>query len=297
MVTKNILFTKEEYPEKLNIIKNIAVIVFKPDIWQEMNWGNPLILADQYIKDIYEASKGIVKYNVSNFIEIDSFPKFENNWDFTNSTDYYVKFQRNIIPVTYCDYKETIEKYHKDLPDVDEYWWIGAPWFGFNESQMFGKNPIWCNSFPLKYNSRNKIIMGFNYERGIGEMLESFSHRVESIMLFCEYPAWKQFTKDCGSVHCPPNTTIDYNWGNKNLVETNCDSWYNWPNYENKRKVCACEEWGYGNMRQHHKWWLSHIPANWWQYICNLDIIEKQKNLLKARDILNIPYYNRKFKV
>jgi hypothetical protein len=293
----DIIQSKDEYPETQNITSRVAVIIFKPDVWQDMNWSNPSLLIDQYIKDIYESSHHTLKYQVDIISVCDSFPEFENNWNFVDSDDYYVKFKNGLIPNVSCDYAKTIEKFHKDLPDVDEYWWFGAPYFGFYESRMFGKNPIWCNSPSLKYNSRNKIIMGFNYERGIGEMLEDFSHRTEFTMFFCEGNVWQQFLKDNGSVHCPPNTKIDYDWGNKNLVETNCDTWYDWPNYTNKRKITDCEEWGNGDMREHHIWWLKHLPKNWFQYICNLSIIENDSFALQTRNIKNIGYYKNKFDV
>ena len=40
-----------------------------------------------------------------------------------------------------------------------------------------------------------------------------------------------------------------------------------------------CADWGYGDIREHHKWWMSHFPRtagrrngisnNWWKYIAN----------------------------
>jgi hypothetical protein len=43
------------------------------------------------------------------------------------------------------------------------------------------------------------------------------------------------------------------------------------------------DEWGNGDIRLHHKWWLSHFPKvagrtasvanNWWQYIIDPNMI------------------------
>jgi hypothetical protein len=291
------MYNRYEKKEEPKLLKSVAVIIFKPNIQLELGWNDSRKLCDKYIYDIYQSSKTMVNYRIEIIKEVNDFPEFENGWSFANSTDYYTKFQRRIIPNTSCDYLKTIEKFHKDMPDVDEYWWFGAPYFGFYESLMFGKNPIWCNSPGLNYPSRNKIIMGFNYERGVGEMLEDFSHRTEFIMSYCKNYLWKYFLKDNGSVHCPPNTTRDYDWGNKELVETNCDAWYNWPIYENKRKATNCAEWGNGDIREHHKWWLNHLPKEWWKYICDLNIIEKQKLLFPLQNIGNMVQYRNKFKV
>jgi len=55
---------------------------------------------------------------------------------------------------------------------------------GFWESARAGRGAYSCNSPPIKgiRTSNLFVIMGFNYERGAGEMLESFGHRVESIL-------------------------------------------------------------------------------------------------------------------
>ena len=49
---------------------------------------------------------------------------------------------------------------------------------------MAGRGAYECNSDPVPGVDcpRIFVIMGFNYERGVGEMLEDFGHRTESIM-------------------------------------------------------------------------------------------------------------------
>jgi len=50
---------------------------------------------------------------------------------------------------------------------------------------MAGPNAFWCNSQPLTNTSMSRrrfVIMGFSFERGVGEMHEAFGHRSESIM-------------------------------------------------------------------------------------------------------------------
>ena len=55
--------------------------------------------------------------------------------------------------------------------------------FGFYESRMAGPGAFWCNA-PQCENTdacrKRFVIMGFSYERGVGEMLEDLRHRAES---------------------------------------------------------------------------------------------------------------------
>ena len=115
--------------------------------------------------------------------------------------------------------------------------------------------------------SRNFIVMGFNYERDVGCMLEDLCHRSERTPSRVYNPLdfwsstwppannwdkYRMFDKvqageaACRTTHFAPNSTSDYDWGG-------------------------------GGMRLHHIWWLNHIPKaagvnpdgkrnNWWKY-------------------------------
>jgi len=137
--------------------------------------------------------------------------------------------------------------------------------------------------------------MGFNYERGVGEMLESFGHRAESIMvttfnkLVGNANLWQRFTRydkafpgraACGTIHYAPNSDHDYDWNNPRSVPCECDDWLtNFPNFKGGEFIreISSSEWGSGEVRAHHIWWLKHIPHvngringihnNWWQYM------------------------------
>ena len=56
---------------------------------------------------------------------------------------------------------------------VDELWLFGGPWFGYYESRLAGPGAFWYNSPPLNGTNCDRLlpIMGFNYERGVAEML------------------------------------------------------------------------------------------------------------------------------
>jgi hypothetical protein len=134
--------------------------------------------------------------------------------------------------------------------------------------------------------------MGFNYERGVGEMLEDLGHRAESILSkvfeptvgdanlferFLRYDKKYPGEAECGNVHFAPNSIKDYDWGNPRFVQSRCDIWYNFPKLSGEPRLVNCAEWGNGDIRAHHLWWFLHFPHsvgeanriswNWWDYV------------------------------
>jgi hypothetical protein len=180
--------------------------------------------------------------------------------------------------------------------EIDEVWIFAFPHAGFYESIMGGPGAFWCNAPPLKNTEAAKrrfVMMGFSYERYIGEMLESYGHRAESIMektfgkLTGEANLWKRFIRyekvapgraACGNIHFAPNSRQDYDWNNPAPVKSECYDWQlNFPNFRGDIRTVGPSEWGNGEIRAHHKWWFSHFPKvagrkngihnNWWQYV------------------------------
>jgi len=182
--------------------------------------------------------------------------------------------------------------------EIDEVWIFGFPHAGFYESIMAGPGAFWCNAPALANTAasqRRFVIMGFSYERYLGEMLESYGHRAESIMektfarVSAEKNLWRRFTRyeknapgkaACGNIHFAPNSQKDYEWANPTAVMSECYDWkINFPNFKGDVRSVTAAEWGGGDMRAHHKWWLDHFPRiagrtsgvhnNWWQYVAN----------------------------
>ena len=124
-------------------------------------------------------------------------------------------------------------------------------------------------------------------------MEESFGHRAESIMekTFSKTTGdanlWQRFIRyeksapgkaACGNVHFAPNSQQDYDWNNPAIVKSECYDWLlNFPNFKGDVRSVGSGEWGNGDIRAHHKWWMKHFPHvagrqngvhhNWWQYI------------------------------
>ena len=77
-------------------------------------------------------------------------------------------------------------------------------------------------------------------------------------------------------MHFTPNSVQDYDWGNQTVVPSRCDDWLSFPNFQGLVRQVNCADWGNGDIREHHKWWLKHLPKvagltngignNWWSY-------------------------------
>jgi hypothetical protein len=212
--------------------------------------------------------------------------------------------QGNAVPhnPSGVDYYAILNKYNVlqrvARNEIDEVWIFAFPHAGFYESCMGGPGAFWCNGPSLKNTEASKrrfVMMGFSFERYIGEMFEAYGHRAESIMekafskLTGDANLWKRFVcyektspgkSACGNIHFAPNSQIDYDWSNPTPVVSECYDWrLNFPNFKGDRRIVASSEWGGGDIREHHKWWFNHFPRvagrkngihnNWWQYVVN----------------------------
>jgi hypothetical protein len=270
---------------------------------QVARWNDPRALSDGFIADLAECSGGYVRYQVVDWKDVDAFPLKKDGFRYTERS--YLRALRGLgrwHKPDAVDYLEILRDFgipgRVDAGEVDEVWLWGFPYAGYWESTMAGQGGYFCNSPPVEgvQTGRRFVIMGFNYERGVGEMLESFGHRVESILrhVFGSWEprathAWNRFTlydrvapgqAGCGNVHFAPNSVRDYDWGNRRYVWSTCDDWLTYPYLTGQRRQVNCEEWGGGDIRAHHQWWLRHLPRapgtsegrlnNWWAYVADL---------------------------
>jgi hypothetical protein len=269
---------------------------------QACGFNDPAQLTQGYVEDLAEVSGGYLRYRVVDEIAVDGFPIKADGFAY-DAADYLACWERGggWHEPDLFDYAELVRRF--DLArrvksgEVDEVWLWGPPYTGFWESTMIGRGAYFCNSAPLELpDCRRFVVMGFNYERGVGEMLEDFGHRVESVMshVFGSWRtwgghaghAWDEFTaydlvapgkSGCGNVHFAPNSQQDYEWGNLTPVWSNCDRWPSYPHGEWQPRLVDCREWGGGDIRAHHRWWLAHLPRgegetrgvrnNWWSYV------------------------------
>jgi len=292
-------------------VSKVLVIVYDPvmdvatgkKLSEQLGWKRTEGLATDFMSDIVEYSHGLARYQVVERIDVNEFPAKVDGFRYTPQT--FMDVIRNVssphMPQE-VDYYAIIKQFNLlnrvARNEIDEVWVFGFPHAGFYESIMVGPNAFWCNGPALKNteaSGRRFIIMGFSYERGVGEMLESFGHRVESILdktfakLQGDANLWRRFIcyeksapgkAAVGNIHFAPNSERDYDWNNPSTVKSECHDWLlNFPNFKGDIRDVTASEWGSGDIRAHHQWWLKHIPHvagrkngihnNWWQYIIN----------------------------
>jgi hypothetical protein len=288
----------------------VLVLVYDPvmdsatgkKLSESQGWNRIEDLAPAFMGDILKCSGGLARYQIAQRIDVDEFPAKTDGFRYTPQT--YMDVLRGVTPPHMpqeADYLSILTRFQVlervARNEIDEVWIIAFPHAGLYESTMGGPGAFWCNAPAVKNTQsalRRFVVMGFSYERGVGEMLHSFGHRAESIMAkTCEKTKgdanlWQRFTRydmvapgkaAIGTIHFAPNGTRDYEWDNPNPVLSECYDWLNnFPNFIGDVRTVTPAEWG-GDLRANMQWWLKHMPKvagrkngvqnNWWQYIIN----------------------------
>ena len=265
-----------------------------------MGWHDWREQETEYVRDVAAASHGMLVFEVVERVVIDGFPRKADG--FRYDAERYLRCWQHgsgFHEPDAVDYVGLLDEVgagrRVDSGQIDEVWLFGFPYAGYYESMMVGPGAFWCNAPPMGSGcARRYVVMGFNYEREVGCMLENLGHRAESIMehVYRHRPGgrnlWERFTRyeqsapgraACGNVHFAPNSTFDYDWGNRRAVMSECDDWLSFPQLTGARRQVTCRDWGNGDMRLHHLWWFERIPHadgetdgiqnNWWHYIAN----------------------------
>ncbi|MDP2363352.1 MAG: hypothetical protein Q8M94_06235 [Ignavibacteria bacterium] len=293
------------------------LIIFNPIIESQGNkkltelkgWNDPDQLTQQYIQDIREASGNIVNYSVVERLEVDDINPLKDGFDYTDETYLQCLNDSSNCHIPWeADYLWILQTYNVcaklNSNQIDELWMFGGPWFGYWEAVMAGPGAFNTNGPPISGTTcqRKLNIMGFNYERGVSEMLEDFVHRSEGTLsyVFGEDSRWgggnyttpwgKYALSDvtapgkaaCGWAHYAPNSQQSYDWSNQRIVSSSCEDWLNYPNLTGAFQQFNCTRWNC-NGREFLKWWLKHLPKapgfsdnklnNWWRYIVDFNNI------------------------
>jgi hypothetical protein len=304
-------------------VVNVLVISFDPVLKKHGNvklheyfkWSDPWVLTERMVEDARVCSGGFVEYRVVEKIEFDGFTTFRNGFTYTEDTflEMWEKDRKKANPGM-TSFAWMFKKF--DLAakiraqDLREIWLWGAPYMQWDELHWKTpgdrvpyptENPWFYRPYDIPDVGRTIWIMGWNYERGEGEMLESYCHRIESVLSLTvgrgvwdprrvTDNAWNQFTKvdkdfpgesEVGSVHCAPNSLSDYDWNRTNAVWTYADDWLTYPRLPRQKKLLNAASGGWEGIVGHHRWWMGHLPRNpgvtagfdnnWWQYIVNYD--------------------------
>lgn len=266
-------------------------------------WNDPASLSQTLVNTFSTASSGKVNYQIVETIELDAIPVKTDGFQYTDDT--YLTCVNSGGSQCHspdgANYLSLIAAADacpkRNAGQIDELWIWGGPWFGFWESNLAGPNAFWYNSNPTSGSTCTKLlpIMGFNYERGQPEALESFGHRLESTMRYVygswsaqDTHNWNKFTLldvdlpgkgGCGNAHLAVNaeTNTGYNTTSTRVVPSRCEDFLNYPNLTNTFVDTSCSTWNCNNL-DYFKWWYSHLPkfdgigldgkySNWWTYV------------------------------
>jgi hypothetical protein len=295
-----------------SVAQRILLYVYDPIMPNGMRlhaaygWQDPVSLTNQIVSDLQADSHGVVRFNIVDTQVVNQFPVFQDGFQYT-ATSWDYDWTHHQPHQSGFDYKRFIDGNNivarVESGDIDEVWLYADPMASMWESTMAGAGAYWCNSPPVSgvSSTRAFVLMGWNYERGVGEAIHSYGHRVESIMthIYGSWPKdqsnnWGRFTlldKDApglggvGNVHFPVNGLSDYDYANSRYVLSNADDWYNYPYFTGATKSINYTTWSPTRadpQRDYLNWWYAHIPHfggrgpdgflnDWWRYIVDVD--------------------------
>lgn len=327
-------------PTAKQIIVKVAVVMQDPKVPSQGNkrlheifktpgykfqWHDPWELMNAYKDTLNAVSGGAIKYEIVKIYD-DSlfFTRVKNETELMDMNRVVTLLSEPGWETlkkegTKFDYNKFIEHYgfceQRDKGEINEVWLWTFPYGGTWESTFAGENAFWLNSEPVEGSSCKDLltVMGLNYEREMSLAMESYGHRVESIMRkvygrwdnkVADRNTWEMFTSidkvvpgkaHIGNIHFPPNGTKDYDWVNKTMVNTNADSWLNYPNItETNGRVVDCKEWDCTHLG-YMTWWMSHLPHfkginkkdghlnNWWHYVVDYNAAVKLEKKLNKK--------------
>lgn len=275
----------------------------------ERGYNDPLALDDEYRSDVAGASAGVVEQRIVRISVIRGYPAKPGGFTFTNAQ--YVGCLSDGSPA-YCgaliDYAAVLNTRYDERfgsacealaqKRVDEVWLWGGPWFGYFEYRIAEPQTL-CLQV-----ARPFVVMGFNYERSVAEMLHDLGHRAEALLQAgIGLTLWDRFdgqrgryaegyacpaapdpahpevdaaNTHAGNVHFPPNAYCHYQYDRDYPVLSDADDWANFPNLTGRQTVVNASIWG-GTHRGFMIWWLGRFPRNvgstdgvqndWWRYV------------------------------
>ena len=176
---------------KLLMAPKVLVIDFRPPAVPAA-WFQATDLVSQYIAAMRQASKNVLVYQVVNTVEAAKYPVLMDGRQYNDTTwaaaeaDDSKAFRDSHGSYMLADYQHILQDFNilaqVNSQQIDEVWMFGGPYFGFYESRMVGHSAFWCNGPGIEQNCRRFVVMGYNYQRSVKEMVHDFGHRAESIL-------------------------------------------------------------------------------------------------------------------
>src|SRR5438874_10775868 len=183
---------------------NVIVINFDPvlksrgnlKLHQYFRWSDPWQLTGKMVEDAKAVSYGFVDYRVVEKIDYDGYPQFRNGFQYDEDS-FLTMWEKDRAKADkgMTSFKWLFEKFKLAAllksKNAQEIWLWGPPFFGWDELHWKipgdriayqTENPWFYRPYDIPDVGRTIWIMGWNYERGEGEMLESYGHRIESVL-------------------------------------------------------------------------------------------------------------------
>ena len=289
-------------------------------------WGDPEAFINQLLIDYNAAGHGAMTYTLVDKIIVNGFPCYTDGFCYTNDT-FYNDLATGTVRSGAFDYVKMVRDYgiasRVVSGDIDEVWVYSDPSGGLWEAAMAGDGAYWINGIANGDvgSTRAFVIMGWNYERGLAEAMESHAHRTDWTLGDHIFGDWRDLTlrplttpwnrflaTDCqypdngglGDPHravnaspCNPSDLgyDSYDRDDTRFVSSSADDWYNYPNMTGARQSINCVAWGcdaYGYL----KWWNDRLPHvngatdgrvnNFWRYIVDVDQFKYSNGYLSA---------------
>ena len=313
-------------------IVRVVVLNFAPRVPSEQNklmhevfgWNDPYELAQQFEADLEWATGGAIDIQVVQWRDLDAFPTFTDG--FRYNPDQYVANRRagSGWHDTGTDYYELIESQDLLGPinagQIDEIWTFGDHYFSLlGEAWMGGPNSFFINGPTFSDAGFDRAIAGygFNYERGVAEMIHDLCHRTEnhgqrafgSWDLANPQSAFDWFSSNylettsgpygVGTCHVPANADGHYDYGDTRVVDSFAQDFANYPAMTWETQPVSRDTWAAGTSPDYHrdymKWYFSMMPrnagadadgraANWFKYIWDFNSYEVGTGLGRQED-------------
>ena len=321
-------------PTATNPVQVVRVIAlsFDPRVPGEANqlmhevfgWQDPHDLAEQFEADLEWATGGAIDIQVVEWRDLDAFPTFTDGFRY-NPDDYVANRRANSgWHDTGTDYYELVESQGLwDLVNsgqVDEIWTFGDHYFSLlGEAWMGGPNSFFINGPTFSDAGFDRAIAGygFNYERGVAEMVHDLCHRTEnhgqrafgSWNLSYPTSAFDKFSSNyldtvagpygVGTCHVPANADAHYDYADPRIVESFAQDFANYPDMTWQTDLVGPDTWEMGPAPDSHRdymnWYFAMMPrndgadadgraANWFKYIWDFNSYEAGTGLGRQED-------------
>ncbi|MBI2338339.1 hypothetical protein HYU95_04110, partial [Candidatus Daviesbacteria bacterium] len=317
----------------ISLNKKVLLVIYDPllrsgqKLHTAWGWNDPQNIISQITSSIQKSSGGFLNYQIVETKEINDWPVQMGG--VRGSEDRYNTCMKSSNKGIDCaplvnslDYaqlwSDTDICSKVSSGQIDEVFLIGFPYVGFDEfafkipgDQVPYNTPsdYWVYQGRKKNipncNGKTVFAMGFSYERGLAEALESYTHRIESALILTvgrgywegcngnsDFDKFTCINKEitatsinkvagCGRAHFLPNSLRDYDDANSTVVPNICSSFDSYPFTDPIVKNENCEAWGCSGVGR-SEWLMRHLPKkegitdngnlkNWWKYIADFD--------------------------